>query len=81
MIWVTAEDVIAIHSRVIQKSGGIDGLRDRSVLSPPRSNPLVEWNCFRERLIKLPVLALAWHPTTPFWMETSALGPWWYNCC
>lgn len=29
MIWVTAEDVVAIHSRIIQVSGGIDGLRDR----------------------------------------------------
>ena len=27
MIWVTAEDVVAIHSRIIQVSGGIDGLR------------------------------------------------------
>ena len=24
MIWVTAEDVVAIHSRIIQVSGGID---------------------------------------------------------
>ena len=30
MIWVTAEDVVAIHSRIIQVSGGIDGLRDRA---------------------------------------------------
>ena len=28
MIWVTAEDVVAIHSRIIQVSGGIDGLRE-----------------------------------------------------
>lgn len=27
MIWVTAEDVVAIHSRIIQVFGGIDGLR------------------------------------------------------
>ena len=26
MIWVTAEDVVAIHSRIIQVSGGIDNL-------------------------------------------------------
>lgn len=32
MIWVTAEDVVAIHSRIIQVSGGIDGLRDRAGL-------------------------------------------------
>lgn len=32
MIWVTAEDIVAIHSRIIQVSGGIDGLRDRAGL-------------------------------------------------
>ena len=25
MIWITADDVIQIHSRVIQHSGGMDG--------------------------------------------------------
>lgn len=32
MIWVSAEDVILIHSRVIEGSGGLDGLRDRNGL-------------------------------------------------
>ena len=32
MIWVTAEDVVAIHSRIIQVSGGIDGLRAYTAL-------------------------------------------------
>lgn len=32
MIWISAEDVILIHSRVIQGSGGLDGLRDRNGL-------------------------------------------------
>lgn len=32
MIWISAEDVILIHSRVIQGSGGLDGLRDRDGL-------------------------------------------------
>ena len=27
MIWVAADDVITIHSRIIQATGGIDGLR------------------------------------------------------
>ena len=40
MIWVTADDVIALHALVIQKSGGIDGLRDRSVLESAISAPL-----------------------------------------
>ena len=37
---VTADDVIALHALVIQKSGGIDGLRDRSVLESAISAPL-----------------------------------------
>ncbi|WP_191435330.1 type II toxin-antitoxin system death-on-curing family toxin [Flavonifractor sp. An112] len=40
MIWVTADDVIAIHARVIEKSGGLDGLRDRSILESAVSAPL-----------------------------------------
>lgn len=32
MIWVSAEDVILIHGRVIAGSGGLDGLRDRDGL-------------------------------------------------
>lgn len=40
MIWVTAEDVIALHARVIEKSGGLDGLRDRNILESAIAAPL-----------------------------------------
>ena len=40
MIWITADDVIALHSRVIQTSGGIDGLRDRAGLEAAIAAPL-----------------------------------------
>ena len=40
MIWVTGDDVIALHSRVIEKSGGLDGLRDRNILESAISPPL-----------------------------------------
>lgn len=40
MIWVTADDVIAIHSRIIQATGGIDGLRDRPGLEAAIAAPL-----------------------------------------
>ena len=40
MIWITAEDVIQIHSRVIQGSGGMDGLRDRDGLEAAISTPM-----------------------------------------
>ena len=40
MIWVTADDVILIHSRVISVTGGIDGLRDRPGLEAAIAAPL-----------------------------------------
>lgn len=40
MIWITAEDVIQIHGRVIQVSGGMDGLRDRDGLEAAISAPM-----------------------------------------
>lgn len=40
MIWITADDVIAIHSRFIEKGGGLDGLRDRDILESAISTPL-----------------------------------------
>lgn len=32
MIWISAEDIFLIHSRVIEGSGGLDGLRDSAGL-------------------------------------------------
>lgn len=40
MIWISAEDVIQIHSRVIESSGGLDGLRDRDGLEAAVSAPI-----------------------------------------
>ena len=40
MIWVTADDVIALHARVIEKSGGMGGLRDRALLEATVAAPL-----------------------------------------
>ena len=40
MIWISAEDVILIHSRVIEGSGGLDGLRNRDGLEAAVSAPM-----------------------------------------
>lgn len=40
MIWIAADDAILVHSRVIQISGGIDGIRDRAGLEAAISAPL-----------------------------------------
>lgn len=40
MICVSADDVIALHSKIIKKTGGIDGVRDRSGLEAAVAAPL-----------------------------------------
>lgn len=40
MIWISAEDILLIHSRVIQGSGGLDGLRDRNGLEAAIAAPM-----------------------------------------
>lgn len=40
MIWVTVHDVIALHTQVIQTTGGLDGIRDRSILESALAAPL-----------------------------------------
>lgn len=40
MIWLTADDVIAAHSRLIRTTGGLDGLRDRAGLEAAIAAPL-----------------------------------------
>lgn len=39
MIWIDVEDVILIHTRIIQATGGIDGLRDRASLEAALAAP------------------------------------------
>lgn len=40
MIWVSTEDVIAIHSRIIEITGGMDGVRDYAGLEAAIASPL-----------------------------------------
>lgn len=40
MIWVTVNDVIVIHDRIIQKTGGMSGLRDQGSLEAAIAAPL-----------------------------------------
>lgn len=40
MIWVNTEDVIAIHSRIIEITGGMDGVRDYAGLEAAIASPL-----------------------------------------
>lgn len=40
MIWTTVEQVIRIHSKVIARTGGLDGIRDRNGLEVAIAAPL-----------------------------------------
>ena len=40
MIWVKTEDVIRLHSQIIQTTGGIDGIRDQGILESAICAPL-----------------------------------------
>ena len=40
MIWIEVDDVILIHNRIIQSSGGLNGLRDRAGLEAAVAAPL-----------------------------------------
>ena len=76
MIWINADDVMAIHSRVIQKSGGMDGLRDpdglRRLSAPLQSFGGTE--LFPTDLEKTPGWAMAWPPITPFGRQQADWG-------
>lgn len=40
MIWSSAEQIISLHTLIIQKSGGLDGIRDRNGLEAAVAAPL-----------------------------------------
>lgn len=40
MIWVTADDVVRLHTQLIQTTGGLDGIRDRGILESAIAAPL-----------------------------------------
>lgn len=79
MIWVTAYDVIAVHSCVIEKSGGLDGLRDRNILESAISAPLQSFGgkeLFPTGLEKIARIGFGVRPIMRFWTETSTSVPW-----
>lgn len=40
MIWIPLENIIMIHSRIIQTTGGLDGIRDKAGLEAAIAAPL-----------------------------------------
>jgi len=77
MIWVTVEDVIAVHSRIIKASGGLDGIRDRNSLEAAVNAPLqtfAGFDLFETDLAKIARIGLDWPPIMPFLMVTNGLA-------
>lgn len=40
MTWLSFDDIICLHTAIIQRTGGLDGLRDRNLLEAALSAPL-----------------------------------------
>lgn len=40
MIWITPDDVVRLHTRIIQVTGGLDGVRDHGALESAMFAPL-----------------------------------------
>ena len=40
MIWLTSDDVIQLHTQIIETTGGMDGIRDLGMLESALSVPL-----------------------------------------
>ncbi len=74
MIWIGADDVILIHGRIIQTTGGIDGLRDRAGLEAAIAALLQSFggqDFFPSDIEKLRVSDTVLPRTTLFSTETS----------
>ena len=79
MIWVSAEDVILIHGRIIQTTGGLDGLRDRGGLEAALAAPLQSFDtartCFRQIWKRSQGWDMGLPPIMPLPMAISASAP------
>lgn len=84
MIWISTEDVIAIHSRVIQITGGMEGIRDYASLEAAIAAPLQSFggqDLFLEDIDKIAGIDMALLQIMPSSTEISALEQWWCSCC
>lgn len=50
MIWTSVEQIIMIHSKIIEKTGGLDGIRDMNALESAFHAPMQTFD--REELFK-----------------------------
>ena len=78
MIWLTADDVVKLHSKVIQSTGGLDGLRDRAGLEAALAAPLQTFggeDLFPGDVDKIARLGFVWPAITFSWTATNGLAP------
>lgn len=73
MIWTSVEQIIMIHSKIIAKTGGLDGIRDMNGLESAFAAPMQTFDgieLFKTDLEKIARL-MASLQTTPLSMATS----------
>ena len=73
MIWISAEDVILIHSRVIEGSGGLDGLRDRDGLEAAVSAPMQTFDGIQIFLPTKQIVEVVRHIRALLWSQKTDL--------
>lgn len=44
MIWLSCDQVVYLHSELIKTTGGLDGIRDNSLLQPALLSPMQTYN-------------------------------------
>ena len=52
-IWLTVEDIVALHGEQLALFGGPEGLRDQGLLESALSRPINRWNYGESDLAKL----------------------------
>ncbi len=55
--WITYDQVIAIHSKLLRRFGGAPGLRDEGMLQSALDRPINKWRCEQA---EMPELAAAY---------------------
>ena len=77
MIWLTAQDAALVHSKVIQTTGGLDGLRDPAALEAALAAPFQSFGgqeLYPDGLEKIARAAYGLAATHPFLDGNKRIG-------
>ena len=77
MIYFTIDDVLFIHSELIEKYGGIHGIKNQNMLESAIFTPLQTFNgidLYHSTIEKISRLSYGLVRNHPFWMEIKELA-------